>query len=100
MKKPHDNKRSPHWPAFRKKFLFGKSCAVCGGKKKLEPHHILPFHLFPERELDEKNLIALCEGNKVMNCHLAIGHSFSFKSYNPNCAKDAEQMNSRIKGRP
>jgi hypothetical protein len=89
MKKPADNKRSEHWPKVRKAFLAGKVCAVCGGKKKLEAHHMKPFHLVPELELDPTNLIALCEGNPDINCHLAIGHNFNFKGFNPDVIADS-----------
>ena len=47
--------RSGHWPTLRKQFLEGKVCAVCGGKEKLEAHHIKPFHLDPLLELDPTN---------------------------------------------
>ena len=89
MRKP--GKRSSKWPALRKAFLKGKSCAVCSGTEKLEAHHIAPFHLHPALELDESNLIALCEGNKVINCHLFIGHLGNFKGYNPEVKKDAQE---------
>lgn len=61
-------------------------CACCGGKKRLTVHHIFPVHLYPERELDEDNLITLCEHNK---CHLNIGHSGDWKAYNPRVVVDA-----------
>lgn len=90
--KPLDSKRSPKWPAFRKAFLKDKVCAACGGSKKLEAHHRMPFHLDQSLELDETNLIALCEGNKDVNCHLVIGHGFNFKGYNPHVADDAQRV--------
>src|SRR5579863_7210220 len=99
MRKPGDSKRSDKWPALRKKFLAGKVCAVCGGKKKLEAHHIKPFHLFPALELDPSNLIALCEGNKEINCHLGIGHLGSFKSYNETVVTDAQYIGEKVKNR-
>lgn len=92
MNKPQDNKRSTKWPTFRKNFLKGKSCAVCGGTKKLEAHHIIPFHINPSLELDETNLIALCEGNKNINCHLVIGHKQNFKKFNANVKKDSKRL--------
>lgn len=89
MRKPGDNKRSSSWPKVRKAFLAGKACAVCGGKKKLEAHHMMPFHLDPARELDPSNLIALCEGSKEVNCHLFVGHLGNFKGLNPDVTVDA-----------
>ena len=99
-KKPGDNKRSGKWPALRKKFLKGKSCAVCGGKKKLEAHHIKTFLMSPELELNALNLIPLCEGKKSMNCHLEIGHLGSYRSYNVTVIEDAAFWFNKIKSRP
>ena len=75
-------KRSPKWPALRRKWLKKFSaCAYCLGEVSLEVHHVLPFHLFPARELDETNLMTLCEA-KGKNCHLNIGHLGSWAKYN------------------
>jgi 5-methylcytosine-specific restriction endonuclease McrA len=44
-KVPNGIKRSSKWPGVRRKFLKeNSSCAVCGSSKKLEVHHIIPFH--------------------------------------------------------
>jgi 5-methylcytosine-specific restriction protein A len=89
MVKPMDSKRSGHWPTLRKHFLQGKVCAVCGGSRKLEAHHIMPFHLDPTKELDPLNLIALCEGNPKVNCHLVYGHLGNFKGLNSAVVSDS-----------
>lgn len=82
--------RSPKWPEFRKNFLKGKSCAVCGGVDMLELHHIKPFHLHPELELDPNNVLPLCESQKNgVTCHLFIGHLGNYKSINPDVIEDA-----------
>jgi hypothetical protein len=99
-KKPKEKARSSEWPEFRKKFLLGKCCAVCGGVKKLEAHHILPFHLFPRKELDTENLIALCESRNDLNCHLVFGHLGDFKSYNVNVIVDAKTWSIKFKCKP
>jgi hypothetical protein len=57
---------------------------------KLQVHHVKPFHLLPELELDESNLISLCMGPN--ECHLFIGHGDSFRCYNPNVREDAEKF--------
>jgi len=83
-------KRSPKWASVRKRYLRAHpNCAVCGGTAKLEVHHIIPFNMAPEKELDEKNLITLCEGHKQINCHLVVGHGFDYKDYNPHARKTA-----------
>ncbi len=44
--------RSNHWPTVRKHFLEkNPTCVVCGGKKKVEVHHKMPFHIAPMKEL-------------------------------------------------
>ncbi len=90
-KVPLGSKRSDHWPATRSIHLRkNPNCALCGGTKKIEVHHIRPFHLDPSLELDPNNLITLCEaGDGGINCHLAFGHLGNFKQENPNVVVDA-----------
>ena len=74
--------RSPQWPKARKAHLETEpKCAWCGSTKSLEVHHIRPFHLHPELELDPSNLITLCESDE--KCHLSKGHLGSWKQENP-----------------
>jgi 5-methylcytosine-specific restriction enzyme A len=81
-------KRSAHWPTIEKHFREKyPTCAACGGSKRLNVHHIQPFHIFPELELDTNNLISLCMGK--LECHLRLGHLGNFKTYNPNIIKNA-----------
>jgi len=91
--------RSPQWEQVRKDFLKAHPlCAVCGRKGSLlkpnEVHHIKPFHLHPELELDPNNLITL-----ERDFHLLFGHLMDWKSYNPDVVKDAEEWNLKISNR-
>ena len=62
--------RSPQWQTLRKYYLISNPrCEYCGTKEKLEVHHIKPFHLFPEDELNWGNLCTLCAKH-----HFEIGH--------------------------
>lgn len=90
-KVPFGKKRSPKWRTVRKNFLKTHGeCAVCGGKKKLEVHHIKPFHAHPELELEESNLITLCESDSGgVVCHLFFGHLGDYKKINPNVLEDS-----------
>lgn len=99
---PDGHKRSSSWPKVRKEHLSEHpTCALCGGKESLEVHHIHPFHLKPELELDITNLITLCEAKKDgVNCHLLFGHLGNFKSFNFNVKPDSEDWNKKIKERP
>lgn len=87
-------KRSSHWPTVKNKFVKSNpKCAACGSTTNLDIHHIKPFHLHPDLELDTTNLITLCMDN---HCHLLIGHGNSFKAYNPNIIEDAKTVNQNI----
>ncbi len=83
-------RRSSEWPSVRRKHLEAfPYCAVCNGTKKLQVHHLRPFHLFPALELDPTNLATLCTRKKYgINCHLLVGHHGSFRKMNENCLKD------------
>jgi len=84
-------KRSSKWRKLEKDFLEKNSfCAVCGSKQTLNVHHIKPFHLYPELELDVNNLITLCMGKK--ECHLLIGHGADFKAYCNRVKKYAQEV--------
>jgi hypothetical protein len=81
--------RSPLWDNIRDAFLKKHpSCAACGSTVKLQVHHKQPYHLQPQLELDEENLIVLCMG--PLECHLGIGHGFSWVARNPHVEMDAK----------
>lgn len=92
--------RSPRWDKVREAHLvLFPICAACGSRLKLNVHHIKPFHLFPELELEPSNLITLCEGD-VVNCHLLFGHLRSWHSFNEDVRADAAVMLVKIRRRP
>lgn len=93
--------RSKKWPGVRKKFLKSNpTCACCGGQSNLNVHHIKPFHLFPELELEPTNLITLCETNsRGINCHLLLGHLGNYKNINPYIHQDIKTWNKRYKSK-
>lgn len=88
--------RSPKWRIFRKIWLLNNPCcAVCGSPNNVVPHHIIPFHIDPSKELDVSNLITLCE-NKSFNCHLFFGHLKHWTRYNPTIVQDADYFRSKF----
>lgn len=88
--------RSNGWSMLRSIHLVKHdSCAVCGKKKGLEVHHIKPFYLHPELELDPSNLKTLCRRH-----HFAIGHLEYWKSYNPQIENSIIYFKSLLQGRP
>ncbi len=86
--------RSSQWPTARRKHLeIQPMCQCCGGTKNLNVHHIEPFHINPERELDPTNLITLCEdGVGGTNCHLLVGHGGNWKHVNPNVKESSQYL--------
>ncbi len=87
--------RSAEWPKTRKLFLKSNpKCACCGSTALLQVHHLVPFHLHHELELDPKNLITLCMSKN--ECHLLVGHGDNFKKYNPYVAADVKNVASGI----
>jgi 5-methylcytosine-specific restriction endonuclease McrA len=98
--KPHEIARSPHWSAVRTSYLKTHStCAACGSREHLEVHHIQPFHLHPELELVESNLLTLCE-SPSHNCHLIFGHLLAWPSWNANVVADAAVYRHKVESRP
>ena len=93
------HRRSSRWPTTRKEHLLSyPSCAACGTKKYLEVHHVRPFHLFPELELDHANLMTLCESSSH-NCHLIFGHLLSWSCWSPSAREDAAAYLARVLSR-
>ena len=84
--------RSPHWHAVEREHLAKEpECQRCGSTLRLQVHHIKPFHLAPELELDPENLITLCEEGGYLNCHLVHGHNGDFKSFNLKVREECEE---------
>ena len=82
--------RSPHWTSLRDTFLkIHPRCAACGSIKRMQVHHIEPFHLRPELELERSNLIGLCMDK--LECHLRLGHGDDFRCFNPHIVKHSAE---------
>lgn len=88
----HGVERSSQWPRVEKEHLLHEpACAACGHRGKgLQVHHIKPFHLHPNLELDPHNLITLCE-IKGRDHHLLLGHLDEWESYNVNVREDVKR---------
>jgi len=89
--------RSKDWSSVRKEHLINfPSCAACGKTTKLEVHHIKPYHIDPNLELDPDNLITLCADP----CHLIFGHLKHWKSWNVDVKEDCEKYLFKLRHRP
>ena len=85
--------RSPKWPAVRAAHLKANpTCAACGGKDALEVHHIQPFHLRPELELDPRNLLTVCADP----CDLVHGHLMAWARFNPTVVADTAAYRAKL----
>ncbi len=100
-KRDWKNKRSKHWPKVREAHLKEHPvCDICGCKVDVEVHHIKPFHLYPELELEPSNLISLCETKKYgVNCHLFFGHLGNYQVENPHVLEDVKRCKKRFSER-
>lgn len=88
--------RSGKWAAVERAHLRRHPrCAVCGGKKALNVHHVEPYHLAPQKELNRRNLITLCRG--PLNCHLLFGHLGDYKAHNPFVRLDAAVWRGKLR---
>ena len=77
--------RSPKWDGWLKAFLKGKTCIACGARDGLTGHHVVPFHLRPDLELDPSNVVPICSDR----CHIVHGHLDDFALANPTVRQDA-----------
>ncbi len=85
--------RAPSWSTVARQHLESNpACAVCGHKKNLNVHHIYPFHLYPERELDPENLITLGVKCPTGNHHLLFGHFGNWQKFNPDVIVDSRKF--------
>lgn len=91
--------RSGRWRKIRIQHLEkNPQCAVCGSSEKVVPHHIIPVHIDPSKELDPNNLISLCE-SKTFNCHLFFGHLKNWSCHNEEIKKDVEFWRNKLKNK-
>lgn len=89
---PSFGARSPKWSKFRDKCVKEHPfCAACNGTKELQAHHIKPFHIYPELELEKKNIIILCMAPSHY-CHFVLGHAFRWDDWNPKVELSAKML--------
>lgn len=90
--------RSSKWSSFAKEVIKDHPyCSSCGDTRQLHVHHIKPFHLYPELELEKDNVIVLCMKFK---CHFIVGHLKNWKSWNNHVKEMAQNTLQMIKLRP
>ena len=84
--------RSPLWRGVRDAYAKAHpKCEFngCDGKFPIAVHHVIPFHVDPNRELDPNNLISACstgyaeDGTPSPNHHLFAAHRGKYSNDNP-----------------
>lgn len=84
--------RSGKWPKVRYEHLrLFPRCIVCGTLEDPEVHHVNPYHLYPDEELDPENLVTMC-GQNAYGHHLRVGHLDLWRDWNPNVREIAAAM--------
>ena len=94
--------RHKDWRKVRKEHLrLHPYCAITGSKKKRQVHHIIPFFIRPDLELEPTNLITL-SGKKILGVkpHQFFGHLGNFRRYNPDIDRDSKIWYTKIISRP
>ena len=80
--------RGSKWRALRQEVIAQTPyCEICGSTKNLEVHHFYDVSHFPHLELQDQNLIVLCDGSehyKGLSCHRIFGHLGDWKKTNYN----------------
>ena len=90
------SRRSPQWADVRKgKLKASPKCAACQSVTNLEVHHVVPYHVSPEMELLEGNLISLCR-----ECHFTFGHLKDWTSWNAAVRSDCSRFANQRAARP
>lgn len=94
-------KRSPDWREVRKNHIKEfPNCYCCGGTENLQVHHIIPFSIASELELESHNLLTLCSSKKYgVHCHLLIGHCGNYREWNPFAPLEGKLWNLRLQHR-
>lgn len=98
--------RAAGWPAVRAQWLKDHpTCAACGRAADprivIVPHHVVPVHVDPSRELYPDNLISLCEPSTPgpWGCHFWVGHLGDWRCVNTFSREVAKDMLAAIQGR-
>ena len=91
-------KRSGSWTQVRNEHVEKHpACEVCGRTTKVQVHHLIPFHVAPDLELEPDNLMTLCENKKNgINCHLLVGHLGNFRRFNVTAVEDATYWKQKL----
>lgn len=89
--------RSPRWRKVRGLWIAEHpACEVCGDTTDVDVHHVQPYHLYPDAELDPENLLTLC--NRRWH-HILFGHAGDWRAWNPDVRRDVARAREMINRR-
>ena len=88
--------RGPLWSKTKREYakIHPKVCPFCKTTKKIELHHIFPYHLFPQYENSFWNLVWACR-----DCHFKFCHHLDWSAFNPNVLEDIKWYKEKIENR-
>jgi 5-methylcytosine-specific restriction endonuclease McrA len=71
-----DSARDPRFRSAEREFIRRNPvCAGCGGSATTA-HHVIPFHVRPDLEMDESNWAPVCP-----DCHFVDGHARNWRKW-------------------
>ena len=75
------HKRHKWWNKLKQKYLQeNPKCEWCGQDADTV-HHIIPVHVNRDLEMEESNLMSLCD-NRTRKCHFIVAHYCHWVKYN------------------
>lgn len=88
--------RSSDWVNIRKQHIKQHPfCIACNSIRNLEVHHVKPYQIHPELELEPSNLVTLCKTH-----HLVFGHLTDYHSWNENVIEDCQWYLKKVLNKP
>ena len=89
------SERSGEWRGVCNAYITAHPICERCGKPATQIHHIHPVHAYRELELDQTNLIALCD-----DCHIREAHLGNYQAWNPLIVEEAKLHRAMVAARP
>ena len=84
--------RSPRWPAFVHQLLRERPLCEGCGRRSETGHHVIPFHVRPDLELDPGNVVPVCPP-----CPFVVCHGGNWQLYIPTARADLAAHLARVR---
>lgn len=86
-------RRDPRFPARERDFLRRHPACVGCGRPATTAHHVIPFHVRPDLEMDEGNWAAV-----EKDCHYVIGHQRNWRKWNDRFWETVAELRAGARG--